>query len=124
VSIGVFEYIDSFAREILNYKTLLAKDNTDIQYSKLKNGYMPSQNLYSIYFSGKPFLQGFLLKFPVTTAIGIPFSFYNTYSYFVFVFNLIFLFAGICILILFSVTKIPVIKTWFVLRCQPLKNGD
>ena len=124
-SIGVFEYVDSFAREIRNYQTLLnqIKANTVIQYSKLKNGFMPSKNDYSIFFSGKPFLQGFLLKFPVTSATGIPFSSYNAYSYFVFVFNLIFPFVGICILILYLVLIIPVIKTWFALRRQPLKTA-
>jgi hypothetical protein len=68
--------------------------------------YIQSVEIYSNYFLDKPFLQGFLLKFPVTSMIGIPFSSYNTYSYFVFVFNLIFPFVGICILILFLVKKI------------------
>jgi hypothetical protein len=71
--------------------------------SNLENGNIPSTKLY---FSDKPFVQGFLLKFPVTSMIGIPFSSYNFYSYFVFVFNLIYSLAGIHFLILFPVTKI------------------
>ena len=83
-------------RNIPNWKMTIYRLSNNIQRAEFN----------SKYFSDKPFLQGFLLKFPVTSMIGIPFSFYNTYSYFVFVFNLIFPFAGICILIIFPVVKV------------------
>jgi hypothetical protein len=72
----------------------------------LKNGNVPNVETYFNYFNNRPFLQGFLLKFPVN--IAIEYSFYNVYSHFVFVFNIIYFPAGIQFLILF-----PVIKTAF-----------
>jgi hypothetical protein len=71
--------------------------------SNMEDEDISTVELYSNYFSDKPFLQGFLLKFPVTTMIVIPFSFYNGYSHFVFVFNIIYIIAGILFLFLFPV---------------------
>lgn len=55
------------------------------------------------HFKDKQFLQGFLLKFPVN--IGIDFSSYNVYSFFVFILNIIYFLAGIHFLIVFPVIK-------------------
>jgi len=80
----------------------------------LENGNVPNvENYFNHfnYFNDRPFLQGFLLKFPVN--IGIEYSFYNIYSYFVFIFNIIYFFAGVHFLILY-----PVIKTTLSVYCD------